>query len=234
MASRINFSKVLWIYLFAFLLVAFNFNAHGNMSQPDLTKKEVKNNSDDLKSLKDKKSLKEKKKEGKIMLAKFETTLGSFKVKLFSEEAPLTVDNFVGLVEGTKEWTHPKTGQIEKSKRFYDGLTFHRVISGFMIQGGDPLGTGTGGPGFQFKDEFSKKHRFNKPGILAMANAGPGTNGSQFFITVKETEWLNDKHTIFGEVIDGMDVVTAISKVKTGLDAPIDKVIIKSVQIEKK
>ena len=118
------------------------------------------------------------------MFAIFDTTLGSFKVKLFPDKAPKTVENFVGLAEGTKEWTDPKTGQKMKGKSLYNGTIFHRVIPDFMIQGGDPLGKGTGGPGYQFADEFDPSLRFDKVGLLAMANAGPGTNGSQFFVTV--------------------------------------------------
>ncbi|MGE3760013.1 MAG: peptidylprolyl isomerase [Pseudobdellovibrionaceae bacterium] len=167
------------------------------------------------------------------MFAAFETTLGNFKVKLFPEEAPMTVENFVGLAEGTKEWTDPQ-GKKEK-KKLYDGTVFHRVIKNFMIQGGDPLGNGTGGPGYKFKDEFNPKLKHSKPGILSMANAGPGTNGSQFFVTVVPTNWLDNKHTIFGEVIEGMDVVTKISETKTlPGDKPAEPVVLKSVKIERK
>jgi peptidyl-prolyl cis-trans isomerase A (cyclophilin A) len=136
--------------------------------------------------------------------AHFVTTEGDFTVKLFEKEAPKTVANFVGLAEGTID---PATGKPGKSKPFYNGLTFHRVISGFMIQGGDPLGNGTGGPGYKFADEISPNRKFTKAGILAMANAGPNTNGSQFFITLAPTDWLNGKHTIFGEVVEGMDTL---------------------------
>ena len=167
------------------------------------------------------------------MLAVFETSLGNFKVKLFPEEAPKTVENFVGLAEGTIEWTDPK-GKKEK-KKLYDGTVFHRVIKNFMIQGGDPLGNGTGGPGYKFKDEFSPKLRHSKPGMLSMANAGPGTNGSQFFVTVVPTPWLDDKHSIFGEVVEGMDIVTKISETKTlPGDKPAEAVVLKSVKIERK
>lgn len=170
---------------------------------------------------------------GKPMLAVMETTLGTFKVKLFPEEAPKTVENFVGLAEGTIEWTDPK-GKKEK-KKLYDGTVFHRVIKNFMIQGGDPLGKGTGGPGYKFKDEFNPKLRHSKPGILSMANSGPGTNGSQFFVTVVPTPWLDDKHSIFGEVVEGMDVVTKISETKTTPgDVPAEPVVLKSVKIERK
>src|SRR5205823_7789884 len=134
---------------------------------------------------------------------------GNFTVRLFEEEAPNTVANFAGLAEGTKEWTDPK-GAGKVKKPYYDGLIFHRVIDGFMIQGGDPLGTGTGGPGFKFADEFSPKLRHSKPGLLSMANSGPNTNGGQFFITLAATPWLDNRHSIFGEVVDGMDVVQKI------------------------
>lgn len=167
------------------------------------------------------------------MLAVFETNRGNFKIKLFPEQAPITVENFVGLATGTKEWFDSKTR--EKVKRpFYDGLIFHRVISNFMIQGGCPLSNGTGGPGYRFEDEFSKDLRHNKPGILSMANAGPGTNGSQFFITVAATPHLDGRHTVFGEVIEGMDVVMNISNTKTGpMDRPVEPVVISKVTIEK-
>ncbi len=208
------FSKVFWIYLVAFLLVAFNFSTHA----AEKTKKNQKTSEEGKK---------------KDMIAIFETNLGSFKVKLHSEKTPLTVDNFVGLAEGTKEWTDPKTGK-KSNKKFYDGITFHRVISGFMIQGGDPLGNGTGGPGYTFKDEFDKSLRFDHPGVLAMANAGPSTNGSQFFVTVAELPRLNDKHTIFGDVVDGMDIVYKIAKTPTGAaDRPVEPVVIKTITIQK-
>ncbi len=167
------------------------------------------------------------------MIATFETTKGKFKIKLFADKAPKTVENFVGLVEGTKEWVDPKTGQKVK-RPFYDGLVFHRVIPNFMIQGGDPLGNGTGGPGYRFEDEFHPELTHNKPGFLSMANAGPGTNGSQFFITVVKCPWLDNKHTIFGEVTEGYDVVEKISQVNTGpMDRPVEPVVVNSVKIEK-
>ena len=163
--------------------------------------------------------------------AHFETTEGNFIVKLFDKEAPKTVANFVGLAEGTIDTI---TGKPGKSKPYYDGLTFHRIIDGFMIQGGDPTGTGSGGPGYRFADEFNPKLRFTKAGLLAMANAGPNTNGSQFFITLGATAHLNDKHTIFGEVVDGMDVIRKIGKVKTGAnDRPATPVVMKKVTIER-
>jgi peptidyl-prolyl cis-trans isomerase A (cyclophilin A) len=163
--------------------------------------------------------------------AKFKTNQGSFTVKLFANDAPKTVENFVGLANGTKEFVDMKTGQKTK-RRFYDGIIFHRVISDFMIQGGDPTGTGRGGPGYQFEDEFKSGRKFDKVGILAMANAGPGTNGSQFFITVVPTPFLNNKHTIFGEVIEGYDVVEKISKVpRDGNDRPLKDVVIERIDI---
>lgn len=167
------------------------------------------------------------------MHALFETNKGNFKVQLFNDKAPKTVENFVSLAEGTKEFTDPKTG--EKVKRpYYDGLVFHRIIKDFMIQGGCPLGSGTGGPGYKFGDEFHPELKHNKPGILSMANAGPGTNGSQFFITVVPTPWLDNRHTIFGEVVDGYEVVDQIGKVKTGpMDRPVEPVILKKVTITK-
>ena len=141
--------------------------------------------------------------------AHFTTSLGNFTIKLFEQEVPKTVGNFVGLADGTKEWTDPKSGQKVK-KPYYEGLIFHRVIDGFMIQGGDPLGVGTGGPGYKFEDEFSPKLRHSKEGILSMANAGPNTNGSQFFITHVACPHLNGKHSVFGRVTEGQDVVNAI------------------------
>lgn len=168
------------------------------------------------------------------MFAIFETNKGNFKVKFFNETAPKTVENFVGLAEGTKEWTNPKTGEKVKTP-FYDGLIFHRVIPDFMIQGGCPLGNGTGGPGYRFEDEFSPKSpKHDKPGILSMANAGPNTNGSQFFVTVAPTPHLNGRHTVFGEVVEGLDVVMGISTVRTGsMDRPVEPVVIKHIQIVK-
>jgi len=166
--------------------------------------------------------------------ATLHTNHGDINVELFGDQAPQTVANFVGLASGSKEYTDPSTG-TKKSGKFYDGLTFHRVIDGFMIQGGCPLGTGTGGPGYKFADEFHPDVAFNKPYLLAMANAGPGTNGSQFFITVGPQPHLNRKHTIFGEVADksSRDVVNEISQVRTGRgDRPVNPVIITSVTID--
>lgn len=163
--------------------------------------------------------------------AVIDTELGTIVCKLFPDKAPKTVENFVGLAEGTKEFADPKTGA--KTKRpFYDGIIFHRVIPDFMIQTGDPLGRGTGGPGYQFDDEFDDSLRFDKKGILAMANAGPGTNGSQFFITVAATPWLNNHHSIFGEVVEGQSVADAISKApRDGGDRPTKTLSMKKVTI---
>jgi len=167
------------------------------------------------------------------LYAHFDTTKGKFTFVLFEKEAPETVANFVGLADGTKEFTDSKTGE-KTTRKFYDGLIFHRVIPNFMIQGGDPEGTGRGGPGYRFQDEFNSPRTFDKPGILAMANSGPNTNGSQFFITIAATPWLNKKHTIFGEVAEGYDIVDAIGKVKRGgNDRPVPDVVINKVEIER-
>jgi peptidyl-prolyl cis-trans isomerase A (cyclophilin A) len=150
-------------------------------------------------------------KAGKDLYAHFDTTEGKVVVKLFSKDAPKTVENFVGLATGEKEWTDPTTHAKKTGTPLYDGTLFHRCIADFMVQGGDPLGRGTGGPGYQFADEFQSGRKFDKPGLLAMANAGPNTNGSQFFITVVPTPWLNNKHTIFGEVVSGQDIVRRVA-----------------------
>jgi peptidyl-prolyl cis-trans isomerase A (cyclophilin A) len=166
--------------------------------------------------------------------ARFDTTQGNFTIRLFDQEAPRTVENFVGLAEGTKEWLDPRSRQRVK-RPYYDGLIFHRVIDGFMIQGGDPLGTGTGGPGYNFADEFHPRLRHNKAGILSMANAGPNTNGSQFFITLGPTPHLDNRHSVFGEVVEGLDVVQAIGRVPTSRpgDRPVSEVRVKTVTIER-
>jgi peptidyl-prolyl cis-trans isomerase A (cyclophilin A) len=165
--------------------------------------------------------------------AVFETSLGNIVARLFEKEAPKTVENFAGLAEGTKEFTEERTGKKQK-KNFYDGLTFHRVIPDFMIQGGCPEGSGRGGPGYKFVDEFHPSLKHSKAGKLSMANAGPGTNGSQFFITVAPTPWLDNKHTIFGEIVEGQDVADKISKVpRDSGDRPRTPVILQKVRIER-
>ena len=145
------------------------------------------------------------------LYARMETARGVIVQRLFYDKTPMTVANFVGLAEGSIEWKDPRTGKASHEK-LYDGSVFHRVIADFMIQGGDPLGRGTGGPGYQFADEFQAALKHNKPGILSMANAGPGTNGSQFFITHVPTPWLDGKHSIFGEVVEGQSTVNAIQQ----------------------
>jgi peptidyl-prolyl cis-trans isomerase A (cyclophilin A) len=213
--AKKNIVQVFWIYVIALLVFALGFHSEAKTkAKKETTQKEAV--------------------KAKEMFAVFDTTKGTFKIKLFADKAPKTVENFVGLAEGTKEWTDPNTGKKVK-KPLYDGLIFHRVIDGFMIQGGDPLGNGTGGPGYRFADEFDPSLKHDKPGILSMANAGPNTNGSQFFITVRATPHLDNRHTVFGEVVDGMNVVYDIAKVKTGaMDRPVEPVVIKSVKIERK
>ncbi len=167
------------------------------------------------------------------MHAIVETNHGTIKIELFPNHAPKTVANFAELAQGTREWTDPKTGD-QVSRPFYDGLIFHRIIKDFMIQGGCPLGTGTGGPGYRFADEIHPELQFSKPYLLAMANAGPGTNGSQFFITLAPTPWLNGAHTIFGEVteVESQAVVDALGSVATGpMDRPVQDCVIESITI---
>ncbi len=162
-----------------------------------------------------------------------ETSLGDIVCDLFADKAPKTVANFVDLAQGKKEWTDSRTGKKSKSL-FYDGLSFHRVIPNFMIQGGDPLGNGTGGPGYQFEDEIDASLKFDRPGLLAMANSGPGTNGSQFFITVANTPWLSGHHTIFGQTKDAksLELVTKIANVaRDERDLPLTPVVIKKVTV---
>jgi peptidyl-prolyl cis-trans isomerase A (cyclophilin A) len=169
------------------------------------------------------------------LYATLKTNQGDIEIRLLPNHAPKTVKNFVELAKGEREWTNPETGEKSKAP-LYDGTIFHRVISGFMIQAGDPLGNGTGGPGYQFEDEFHPDLGFTKPYLLAMANAGPGTNGSQFFITVSPTAWLTRKHTIFGEVVGeaGQKVVDTIATAQTNprTDRPVQDVIIESVVVE--
>jgi len=170
-----------------------------------------------------------------MLYAHFTTSEGNFSIQLFDDLAPKTVANFTGLAEGTTEWTDPRTGK-KTTAPYYNGTIFHRVIDGFMIQGGDPLGQGTGGPGYKFADEFHPKAKHSKAGILSMANAGPNTNGGQFFITLDQTPWLDNKHSVFGEVVSGMDVVRKIGSTQTSKpgDRPAKPITIQSVTIERK
>jgi len=170
-----------------------------------------------------------------MVYAHFTTSEGKFTIQLFDEDVPRTVENFVGLATGAKEWTDPRTGR-KATGPYYNGTIFHRVIAGFMIQGGDPLGQGTGGPGYKFADELSPKRRHGKAGVLSMANSGPNTNGGQFFITLAATPWLDDKHSVFGEVVEGMDVVKKIGNTTTSKpgDRPVKAITVESVTIEKR
>ncbi|HCX25271.1 TPA: peptidyl-prolyl cis-trans isomerase [Candidatus Collierbacteria bacterium] len=163
------------------------------------------------------------------------TSQGDITIELFPKSAPKTVANFIGLSKGTLDWTDPKSGQKVSGKSLYNGTIFHRVIKDFMIQGGDPLGTGTGGPGYKFEDEFDSSLNFSEPYMLAMANSGPATNGSQFFITVVPTTWLNNKHTIFGKVTKGQEIVDAIVSAPTSAgDKPITEIKIVGIDIVEK
>lgn len=210
-------------FLIMFLMVIFACSSHKVVLEHsqviDLKKENVEN----------------KITEKKVMKALIETSMGDIEIELFEDKAPTTVANFVGLAEGTKEFTDLKTGKKTK-KRFYDGLTFHRVIPDFMIQGGCPLGTGTGGPGYKFEDETKNGLKFNKPGLLAMANSGPNTNGSQFFITEVSTPWLDGNHTIFGQVagIKDLEIIKAIARIECDMrDNPVEPVVINKITIEK-
>ncbi len=166
--------------------------------------------------------------------ATLETSMGNIRVELYEKESPLTVENFVGLATGKKEWTHPGAGDTRQNTPLYDGIIFHRVIPDFMVQTGDPLGQGIGGPGYTIPDEFDNNLSFDKPGVLGMANSGPGTGGSQFFITHKETSWLDGKHTVFGQVVEGQDIVTAMAAVnRDGNDKPRKDITINKVVIER-
>ena len=173
-------------------------------------------------------------KHGPGVYANITTNHGTMIAKLFDKEAPKTVENFVGLAEGKKQWRNPRTNTMVR-RPYYNNLTFHRIIPGFMIQGGDPEGTGMGGPGFTFADEFNPKLRHDKAGILSMANRGPDTNGGQFFITLVPTPHLNDRHSVFGELVEGMDTLRAIGKVRTnGREGmPLEPVVIKTIRIER-
>lgn len=165
-------------------------------------------------------------------VAELHTSHGTITVELFEERAPRTVENFVGLSTGEQEWEDPETGEV-RDDPLYSDVLFHRVIAGFMIQGGDPTGTGRGGPGYTFDDEFHPELQHDGPGILSMANAGPDTNGSQFFITLDAQPHLDEKHAVFGQVIDGMDVVKQIGEVQTdSADKPTNEVVLESVDIE--
>jgi peptidyl-prolyl cis-trans isomerase A (cyclophilin A) len=165
--------------------------------------------------------------------ATLETTFGEITVELFAERAPRTVENFVGLATGDREWEDPETGE-QRDDPLYRDVEFHRVIEGFMIQGGDPTGTGRGGPGYEFDDEFHPELRHDGPGILSMANSGPDTNGSQFFITLDAQPHLDDRHSVFGQVIDGMDVVEEIGSVPTDAnDQPTTEAVLESVDVER-
>src|SRR3990172_5230118 len=173
------------------------------------------------------------KKVSEPLYATFKTSMGDIVVRLYEDKAPKTVENFVGLATGTKEWTDPKTGQKVK-RPLYSGTIFHRVIPNFMIQGGDPLGSGRGGPGYRLNDEFHPDLKHNKPGILSMANAGPNTNGSQFFITTVPTPHLDNRHSVFGEVVKGQEVVVAIGNVPRGPgDRPQKDVVLQEAVISR-
>ena len=170
--------------------------------------------------------------EGAVVHATFKTSEGDFKAKLHAAECPITVGNFVGLATGQIPWTDPNTGE-PAGRPLYDGTIFHRVIKDFMPQGGDPLGRGTGGPGYRFQDEFVSSLKHDKPGILSMANAGPNTNGSQFFVCEVATPWLDGRHSVFGEVVEGMDVVLKIAQTPTGAqDRPQEDIVINTIEID--
>jgi peptidyl-prolyl cis-trans isomerase A (cyclophilin A) len=160
--------------------------------------------------------------------------MGNFTAELFEDKTPKTVANFAGLAEGSKEWTHPKTGEKQKAP-YFDGIVFHRIIEGFVIQGGDPLGEGHGGPGYQFEDEFHPELRHDRAGILSMANAGPNTHGSQFFVTLAPTPHLDRRHSVFGAVVKGLDVIDEMGRVNTDRnDRPVKPIVMTKVTIERK
>ncbi len=166
------------------------------------------------------------------LYARFHTSQGNLVIRLEEQRAPKTVKNFVGLAAGTQEWVHPRTGEAKKGVPYYDGTIFHRVIPKFMVQAGDPLGQGTGGPGYRFEDEFHPELRHSGPGVLSMANSGPATNGSQFFITEGPTPHLDNKHSVFGVVVAGHDVVNKIARVPTAArDKPVTDVVLQRVEI---
>ena len=235
MKKKHSIYLVFTVYLLAFALFSIRSNAEDSKEQVKATneattKKRPKPNAP--KTI----VVKKKKKRVRKMYALLKTNMGDIKIKLFFTKAPKTVKNFASLAEGTKEFTDPKNPKKKLKKPFYDGLGFHRVIKGFMIQGGDPKGDGTGGPGYRFADEFNRELRHNKKGILSMANSGPNTNGSQFFITLGPTPHLDNRHTVFGEVVEGMDVVEKIGNVQTTgapYDKPLKPVVMEKVQIIK-
>jgi len=166
------------------------------------------------------------------LYARLATSLGNIVVRLEEQRAPKTVRNFVGLATGAQEWVHPRTREPQQGVPYYDGTIFHRVIANFMIQGGDPLGQGTGGPGYNFEDEFHPELRHSGPGVMSMANAGPGTNGSQFFITERATPHLNDRHSVFGQAVAGVDVIGKIIRTPTGArDKPVQDVVLQRVEL---
>lgn len=207
-----NLSKIATIYISAALLVAVSAVANNTKTEKSTT------------PAKGDKKMSE-------VYAVFDTSMGKFKAKLYADKAPETVKNFVDLAEGKSE----KVDAKYKGKKFFDGTKFHRVIPKFMIQGGDPLGNGTGGPGYTFKDEFAPGLKHDKVGLLSMANRGPNTNGSQFFVTVEKTPWLDGRHAIFGEVVEGYDIVEKISTTpRDASDKPKTDVAIKSITIERK
>lgn len=165
------------------------------------------------------------------LYARFVTSMGNLVARLEEQRAPKTVKNFVGLATGSQAWVHPRTGELKKATPYYDGTIFHRVIPDFMVQAGDPLGQGTGGPGYKFEDEFHPELRHAGPGVLSMANAGPGTNGSQFFITERATPHLDNKHSVFGTVVSGAALVKQIARVPTSRDKPTTDVTIQRVEV---
>ena len=168
------------------------------------------------------------------LYAVIETTMGDIRVQLYESESPKTVENFTGLATGEKEWKDPASGETQKGKPYFDGIIFHRVIPDFMVQTGDPTGTGMGGPGYNIGDEFDSRLSFDRPGVLGMANSGPNTGGSQFFITHKNTDFLDGKHTIFGQVVEGQDIVVAIAAVEIAAqDRPLKEISIKTIRIER-
>lgn len=167
-----------------------------------------------------------------MVTATLHTNRGDIEIELFDDRVPRTVDNFIGLATGAKSWEHPETGEEMSGEPLYEDVHFHRVIEGFMIQTGDPLGNGRGGPGYTFDDEFHEELRHDSPGIVSMANRGPDTNGSQFFITLDETPHLDDRHAVFGQVIDGMDIVEEIGQLETDADdQPLEDIILESVDV---